>query len=108
MCEVDAIFEALADERRRLALYYLQKHQTLTLPDLAELLVEHEHDVAANELPGERIRDVYFSFYHQHLPKLERIGLVRYDQEADRLTCTDRCSTALQTVRDEIERLEPA
>lgn len=108
MRELETVFEALTDRRRRLALYYLQKHQTLTLPDLAELLVEDEHETDVRSLSGEQIRDAYLSFYHRHLPKLEQAGLVCYDQEEDRLVRTEQCSTALRSVRDEVKRLQTA
>jgi DNA-binding transcriptional ArsR family regulator len=87
----------LANARRRQVLSYLACHRSLSLPTLADEVAEGEADVPLRELDGERVRDVYLSLYHTHVPKLEDAGVVTYDQERDWVTRRDtrRCELVL-------------
>ncbi|QIO20926.1 hypothetical protein [Haloarcula sp. JP-L23] len=106
MVELDRVYRALAAEERRLALACLDHHRQLTLPDLAELVVECQHDTDVTALSGEQLRDTYFRLYHTHIPILEECGLVTYSQEADLVAATDRLQTALTSVAENVERLQ--
>ncbi|MFC6974537.1 hypothetical protein ACFQL1_07345 [Halomicroarcula sp. GCM10025709] len=106
MCKVDEIFTAISSERRRLTLYHLERHLTLSLPDLAELVAETERGKDVRELTGERIKRVYMSLYHRHVPRLEAAELVRYDQETDVVRRTEAVPTALDTARETLQRIE--
>ena len=112
MGEIESVFRAVADERRRLALDCVTEHRLLTLPDLAEEVTERETGESVAELPPEKIAETYFSLYHNHVPKLERAGLVRYEQEDDLVVQADGAVGTLAEARDELatildeERLE--
>jgi len=106
MCELNTVFAALADKRRRLALYYLQKHQTMTLPDLAKLIAEQEFEKDVHVLSGEKVTDLYVSLYHKHIPKLEEADLINYKQEDDLVTCANQISTTLDSAKEEVEKLQ--
>lgn len=105
MSGIDAVFQALASRRRRLTLRCLLRHRELTLPDLAELVAEEERAEDLPDISPERVSRVYFSLYHTHLPKLEAADLVRYEQEADYVTTTDRTVPALAEGRDLLDCL---
>lgn len=70
---LDALFEALADERRRYVLAYLDagEEDVATVPDL----VDHVADEASVD---DRER-VSVALHHAHLPKLADAGLVEFD-----------------------------
>lgn len=106
MSGVDEVFGALASRRRRLALHNLQQHRTLTLPDLAELVAEQEKGEDLTDLTGERIKLVYMSLYHHHIPVLERAGLARYEQEPDLVKPTETVSEALETASETLQKLQ--
>lgn len=87
-----AIFDLLADDRRRYALHYLsRKVGAVPLGELAEQIALHEGDPTRD-----RYDRILTGLYHCHLLKLTDAGIVRYDP--------DRKTVAL---RDEDERLAP-
>lgn len=99
------MFRALADTRRRSALSCLQKHHTVTLPDLAEHVAEQELETDVTAISDEWVRDVYFSLYHKHVPKLEEANLVQYEQSEDLVVKTEQVGEALVEVRDAVDSL---
>jgi hypothetical protein len=103
---VDAVFRALAHDRRRHTLSCLQEHRTILLPDLAELVAERECDSDLNELPAEQVTEIYFSLYHRHIPVLTEAGLAQYDQETDCVQRTDECYSLLANVHNEIQAIK--
>lgn len=92
--EVDELFRALADSRRRVALSCLASYQDLTLPDLADELAEIEYDQPLTEIDPETVTELYFDLYHSHVPCLVAADLVEYDQAQDYLAITDRGDAA--------------
>lgn len=81
---IDAVFDALAHERRRVVLRHV-----IDLPGWVGLdeLADDIHDRgnrADGDLPGwdgyERIR---CTLYHNHLPKLDHAGIVEFDRSND-------------------------
>lgn len=78
---VDRIFDALSQVERRYALYYLRDRETATVEELATVLagwLRSRRDQQEIVTPGDRQR-VKVSLHHNHLPKLEDAGFVRYD-----------------------------
>lgn len=105
MCEVDVLFQALSDRRRRYAVCCLQKHHTVPLADLAEFVAERERGTSVQSLSPETVRDVYFSLYHNHVPMLEEADLADYEQDSDVVGATARASSRLSSVRDCVDAL---
>lgn len=103
--EVDALLGALADSRRRHALDCLQVHGSVTLPDLAEAVLERESGASVPDLPAETVTEVYFSLYHRHVPKLERADLVEYHQERDLVTREEGAFANVALARDVLDEL---
>ena len=81
---VNRAFGLLSDQRRRLLLEVMRTYgESLTLPDAAEEVAERETGRHVVDLPAERIKRVYVSLYHDHLPRLVDAGVLEYDQERD-------------------------
>lgn len=81
---LDDAFALLADQRRRLLLTVMRTYgEELTLPDAAEEVAVRETGRKVTNIPAERVREVYLSLYHDHLPRLVDAGLLEYDQERD-------------------------
>lgn len=77
----DEIFEVLHNSRRRYALYYLKrKNGTAMLGDLAESLALWEQDDSEAYLSHRERKRAYVSLYQVHLPKLDELDIVEYDQ----------------------------
>jgi len=105
MGDLDASFRALADNRRRIVLTQLLQHNELTLADLAELVIEQERGEPVTAVSDERVRDLYLTLYHSHLPVLEESGLVRYEQELDLVAKTERTESLLRRVQETVTSL---
>lgn len=104
MCEVDTVFQALANRQRRSALCCVYEHRKVTLADLAEYVIESD-GVDVQEASAEQTAQVYFSLYHTHVPNLEDAGLVRYHQEKDLVMSTEQLQLLISRARDEIAEL---
>ncbi|WP_226006477.1 DUF7344 domain-containing protein [Natrinema salinisoli] len=85
--ELDAVFEALADERRRTVLGVLsnQYHQIAT-ETLARDVAAREADATEREVSQERVDEVLTSLVHVHLPLLSDAALVGYDADGHRVS----------------------
>lgn len=81
--ELDRVVKCLAHRRRRQVLECLREHSTVTLADLADEVAVSEFDSRLDEIPAEAVKEIYFSLYHTHVPKLESADLVEYRQSAD-------------------------
>jgi DNA-binding transcriptional ArsR family regulator len=104
--DLNALFETLSHRRRRLLLSCLHEHRRSSLADLAELVAEAESNARIEELSAERVRDVYLSLYHRHLPRLQDADLVEYDQERDVVVADDGLDDALRAGRRVLCRIE--
>jgi len=105
MCSLDSVFRALADDRRRIAVSCLGGHDTLTLPDMAEFVVEREQAEPLSSIDASVVRDVYLSLYHTHVPVLENAGVARYEQERDLVIRTDQYRPMLRRAAAEFAEL---
>lgn len=105
MCDLDTVFEALADERRRIAIRCLREHHEITLPDLAELVAEHEHDCDLRAIPDEQVRDTYVALYHRHIPLLEEADFLTYCQEEDLVLGTIERPPMLDSAEETMQSL---
>ncbi|AZH27231.1 hypothetical protein DU502_12460 [Haloplanus aerogenes] len=83
------MFDILSNRRRRYALYALADDDTATIGSLAEQIAAWENDCTVDDItPTERKR-VYTALQQSHLPKLERTGLISFDQETGRVRPTE-------------------
>lgn len=76
------VVEALRNQRRRYALYYLQNHDApVTLDELVEQVAAWERVTMADDAGASHRKSVYSSLHRTHLPYLEGLGLVAYDRQ---------------------------
>lgn len=76
----DTIFDVLRNRRRRYVLRYLGEHEgVVELGALAEALADWESEGDEYMTYKDRKR-AYVSLYQTHLPKLDRAGIVEYNQ----------------------------
>lgn len=77
----DAVFDILRNRRRRYVLRYLgDRDGVVELSDLAEALANWESESDDAYITHRDRKRAYVSLYQTHLPKLDRAGIVEYDQ----------------------------
>lgn len=77
----DEIFEVLKNRRRRETLRYLMDADGMvTLSELAEQIAAWENDIDIATLNSAQRTRVYVALYQTHLPKMDGIGVIDYDQ----------------------------
>ncbi|WP_458185479.1 DUF7344 domain-containing protein [Haladaptatus sp. NG-WS-4] len=83
------IHNVLRNDRRRETLRYLREVDgSLMVDDLAEHIAALE---TGESPPPRNVRkSVYVSLHQTHLPKLDDLGIVTYDQRSKELTLEDR------------------
>lgn len=87
----DLVFDILSSPRRRYVLYYLRKSAgPVELNDLAEQVAAWENQTAVDDLSDQERKRVYVSLYQTHIPKLDSVGIVDYDQQSGLVELTDR------------------
>lgn len=73
-----------ADPRCRTTLDVIEDlHPPIDLDALAEHVIRVEPDLAADDEGA--IEDVSLALHHSHLPKMDRLGIIEYDPEANRI-----------------------
>lgn len=79
----DDVFRAVADTRRRFALYYLLEHRQATVEELTDVVTGWSY-AARGKAAGPTDRDaVATGLTHAHLPLLREAGLVTYEPDGD-------------------------
>lgn len=98
----DEIFEVLSSSRRRLILYHLHRRGGhAELRDLARDTAEAESDDPEGggddpeaggdgDIDSSVVKRFYISLYQTHIPKLEEVGLVRYDSDTKTVSLTEK------------------
>ena len=74
------MFEVLKDRYRRRAFSYLVERPTADLERLLDYVVTHETGHLERSDRREKRRQLEIEFYHRHLPMLEDLGFVEYDE----------------------------
>ncbi len=79
---LDLVFDILADQRRRYALYYLygSSDGVATVDEIADHVVSLEE--YGDSVDDHRLH-VVTSLQHMHLPKLEDAGVLEYDPRSE-------------------------
>lgn len=79
---LDQIFEVLSEERRRYALYYLERRETaIPVHELIEQVAEWEADRPAGRIPDEKFERIEMEFYHRELPKTTDLKYIQYNPD---------------------------
>ncbi|WP_433630351.1 DUF7344 domain-containing protein [Halomicrococcus sp. NG-SE-24] len=85
----DKIFHLLQVKRRRDVLRYLQDHGgSAEMRDVTEQVAAWENNTTLAELSSNERQRVYISLYQSHLPKLDKEGVIEYDQSRGNVKLT--------------------
>lgn len=86
----DATFEVLSNQRRRFVLHYLlQRGEAVELRELSEQISAWECGVSVSSVTHKQRKRVYTALRQSHLPKLEDVGIVEYDNARGVVEPTD-------------------
>ncbi|QSW98826.1 DUF7344 domain-containing protein [Haloterrigena alkaliphila] len=81
--DLDALFDSLADARRRTILTVLgNQYHAISTETLARDVAARESGTAERDVSQDRLERVHSSLVHSHLPRLRDAGLVGYDADA--------------------------
>lgn len=86
---LNRILTGLQHPYRRYLLYYLQEEKACELREAARRIAawDHECDVAA--VPSDIHDSIELELYHTHLPKLEALDIIDYDQRSGSVRLQD-------------------
>lgn len=78
-----AIFDVLANQRRRHAVHTLKRHnhEPMELGELAEEIAAIENNIDVAELSYDQRKTVYTALQQSHLPKMDDAGVVEFDKD---------------------------
>lgn len=103
--DTDAVFEALADERRRHVVRILRSSDgVLDVEDLARRVVARERRTTAPSVPPRDVQRVAARLYHADLLKLQDAALVEFDRERRRVRSLVDLSDLSAVLADALER----
>jgi hypothetical protein len=78
---LDVIFEILKNRRRRDVIHYLREQDgRVPLGELAEHVAAIENDTTPAALTSSERKRVYVGLYQCHLPKMDDMGVVHFEQ----------------------------
>lgn len=86
---VDALFDVLSIERRRIVLGYLLRQDG---PVEVEELIDHvvAESQSTDDTQSDDVRlQVFLNLHHVHLPKMDDVGLADYDRDRETVELTD-------------------
>lgn len=96
--DFDAVLELCQHEHRRLVLGVLaEERRAMSVGELAEAVGAPEGDAAPRDGPEAGHDRIRAGLHHRHLPRLEAVGLVEYDDGRNVVELTD-----------EFDRVEPS
>lgn len=81
---LDLVFEILKNSRRREVIHYLRDHEAderVSLGELAEHVAAIENDTTTDQLTSSQRKRVYVGLYQCHLPKMDDMGVVDFNQD---------------------------
>jgi hypothetical protein len=108
--EFSTLLELCQEQHRRIILAVLaSEKRSLTVNDLTKVIVKHNHHTPVIELSAEESREIRTSLLHVHIPKLEDLSLVTYDQERQLVEPTsqfDQLQPQLSAIIDADPELE--
>lgn len=87
----DTLFSLLSNPRRRFILQYLSRVEgPVTLQDLATEVAAWENETDPEDLTDKERKRLYVSLYQTHIPKLDDVGVIEYDQDSGEIQLTDQ------------------
>jgi len=77
----DDVFDVLSNARRRCALHYMKQNEDrrVELRELVDHVAAWENDTSVENLESSDRKCVYTALRQSHLPRMEKAGIVEYD-----------------------------
>lgn len=92
--DVDRLYDVLANQRRRFALYYLKRHPDgVSIGELTERVAAWEVGSTPEDVTPDERKRVYTALQQSHLPSLEQASIVTYDEDRRFVEPTDALSS---------------
>lgn len=104
---LDAVFDILAEPRRRFTLSYLhERSRPIAIADLIREISAAQHETAKNEIPERVLKQETTMFHHCHLPKLVDANLVTINADRNTVRATETLESIEQflAIAAEIEQ----
>ena len=80
--ELVTALDVCEHKHRRIVLATLtDQQQPVSINDLTDAIVEHNHHTPPSEAADETVTQIQTGLHHVHLPKLAEAGLIEYDPE---------------------------
>ena len=97
---VDEVGLVLKNERRRMIVYAIAEAdvERLKLGDVSEMIASSEFEKPPNHLNSKERKRVYIGLYQTHLPKLDKIRVVDYNQDRGTLERGPKFASMLQVL----------
>ncbi|KAA9396031.1 hypothetical protein Har1130_17025 [Haloarcula sp. CBA1130] len=90
---LDVIFEILKNSRRREVLHFLrERDEQVSLGELAEHVAAIENETTTDALTSSERKRVYVGLYQCHLPKMDDIGVIDFNQDRGHITLTEKAN----------------
>lgn len=100
----DTLFSLLSNPRRRFILQYLSRVEgPVTLQDLATEVAAWENETDSEDLTDKERKRLYVSLYQTHIPKLDDVGVIEYDQDTGEIQLTDQVSDLSMYLDGDVE-----
>lgn len=99
----------LRNARRRELLRYLNdQNGQVTLSDVAEHIAAIENDTTPELLDSQQRKRVYVGLYQSHLPKLDSMGVLTFDQQRGTIELKPAASHLNEYLYDDTPDAHPA
>ena len=86
----DDVFEVLSNQRRRFTLHYLMRNEkTIEVGELADQVAAWENNISAEDVTANQRKRAYTALQQNHLPQMDRAGIVDYDHPRGTIEMTD-------------------
>jgi|AntRauMinimDraft_4_1070384.scaffolds.fasta_scaffold00431_2 hypothetical protein len=107
--ETGAVFEVLANRRRRLAVRVLEDASgPLGIGPLATRVAAREHGIDPSEVTHRQRKSAYTALHQNHLPMLADVGIVEAEREWVDVRLTDRAPLVASHLQQELDSGEDA
>lgn len=98
----DDVFSALSNGRRRIVILSVARSDgRVGAGDLAVEIAAIEHEIHPDTVSGQQRAAVYVTLVQNHLPKLDKLGVVKFDERSKQVeaqTATEPLARVIQSV----------
>lgn len=89
----DELFDVLANQRRRCMLqFFLRSETKVEFSQVVDHIAARENDKSASEVTNEERKRVRTALRQNHLPKMERAGLIEHHESTNQIELTETFS----------------